>query len=121
MLFVFLRAACNLVFAQLLRLGQTKRPQTLGVVTVNYLVATLASLALAGLHGRPHYVPSTLGLGALGGVSYIVSMLLLLPAMRRSGLSVAVAVLQLAILVPVAYAMLVFREMPSRAQWVGIA
>jgi drug/metabolite transporter (DMT)-like permease len=121
MLFLFLRALCNVVFAQLLRLGQTKRPQTLGVVTVNYLVATLASLALACLRGRLHYAPPTLGLGALGGVSYIVSMLLLLPAMRRSGLSVAVAVLQLAILVPVAYAMLVFGEMPSRAQWVGMA
>src|SRR5205085_227484 len=64
--------------------------------------------------------PPTLGLGALGGVGYIVSILLLMPAMRRSGVSVAVAVLQLAILWPVAYAMLVFGEMPSRAQWVGM-
>src|SRR6266446_5053371 len=119
--FLCLRAVCNVVFAQLLRLGQTKRPQTLGVVTVNYLVATLASLALACLRGRVHYVPPTLGLGALGGVGYIVSMLLLLPAMRRSGVSISVAVLQLAILWPVAYAMLVFGEMPSPAQWVGMA
>jgi len=120
MLFVFLRALCNTLFAQLLRLGQAKRPQTLGVITINYGVATLASLVLAVFHRHAHYLPPTLALGALGGVAYIVSILLFMPAMRRSGVSVAVAVLQLAILWPVAYAMLVFGEMPSPAQWVGM-
>lgn len=120
MLFIVLRALCNTLFAQLLRLGQAQRPQMLGVITVNYLVATLASLLLAGLRGSVHYLPPTLGLGALGGVGYIASILLLMPAMRSSGVSVAVAVLQLAILWPVAYAMLVFGEMPSPAQWLGI-
>ena len=91
------------------------------MITVNYLVATLVSLILAGLHGSAHYRQATLGLGTLGGVGYIASILLLMPAMRDSGVSVAVAVLQLAILWPVAYAMLVFREMPSAAQWVGMA
>src|SRR5690242_6238821 len=119
MQFLVFRALCNVTFAQLLRLGQTKRPQTLGVVTINYLIATLASLALAVLRGRLHYLPVTLGLGGVGGISYIVSMLLLLPAMRRSGVSIAVAVLQLAILCPVAYAMVVFGEMPSHSQWIG--
>src|SRR2546425_9624294 len=121
MLYVFLRALCNTLFAQLLRLGQAKRPQTLGVITVNYGVATLASLVLAVLHQRVQYLSPTLGLGALGGVAYIVSILLFMPAMRRSGVSVAVAVLQLAILWPVAYAMVMFGEMPSPAQWVGMA
>ena len=121
MLFVVLRALANTLFAQLLRLGQAKRPQTLGVITINYGVATLASLLLAGFRRRAPYLPQTLGLGALGGVAYITSILLLMPAMRRSGVSVAVAVLQLAVLRPVAYAMLVFGEMPSRAQWVGMA
>jgi drug/metabolite transporter (DMT)-like permease len=121
MLFVFLRALSNTLFAQLLRLGQARRPQTLGLITVNYLVATLASLVLAVLHRRLHYLPPTVALGTLGGVAYIVSILLFMPAMRRSGVSVAVAVLQLAILCPVAYAMVVFGELPSRAQWVGMA
>src|SRR5947209_13111559 len=98
MLFVFLRALSNTLFAQLLRLGQAKRPQTLGVITVNYGVATLASLVLISIHGRVRCHPPTLGLGALGGVAYIVSILLLMPAMRRSGIAVAVAVLQLAVL-----------------------
>src|SRR5437588_73298 len=121
MLFVLLRAVSNALFAQTLRLSQAKRPQTLGVITVNYGVATLVSLLLAGLHGSAHYRRATLGLGTLGGVGYIASILLLMPAMRDSGVSIAVAVLQLAILWPVAYAMLVFGEMPSRPQWVGMA
>jgi drug/metabolite transporter (DMT)-like permease len=60
-------------------------------------------------------------LGVLGGVGYVVSILLMMPAMRRSGVSVAVAVLQLAVLWPIAYAMVVFGELPSRPQSVGIA
>jgi drug/metabolite transporter (DMT)-like permease len=121
MLFVVLRAVCNALFAQTLRLSQAKRPQTLGVITVNYGVATLVSLLLTRLHAPPHYLPPTLELGLLGGVGYIGSILLLMPAMRESGVSIAVAVLQLAILWPVAYAMVVFHELPSPAQWAGMA
>ena len=121
MLFVVLRAVSNTAFAQMLRLGQVKRERTLGVITVNYLVATLVSLLLATVHGRPRYLPPTVILGVLGGVGYVVSILLMMPAMRRSGVSVAVAVLQLAILWPVAYAMVVFGELPSRLQWAGMA
>src|SRR5947209_5475214 len=119
MLFVFLRALCNTAFAQLLRLGQVKRPRTLGVITINYLVATVLSLLLAELRGGVRFLPPTVGFGLLGGVGYIASILLMMPAMRESGVSVAVAVLQLAILVPVAFAMVVFKELPSPPQWVG--
>src|SRR3954470_22921247 len=121
MLFIVLRAVCNALCAQFLRLGQGQRPHMLGVITVNYAVATLVSLALAGWHGPVRYLPTTVGLGALGGVAYIASILVLMPAMRESGVAVSVAVLQLAILWPVAYAMLAFGEIPSPAQWVGIA
>jgi drug/metabolite transporter (DMT)-like permease len=120
MLFIFLRALSNTLFVQLLRLGQARRPQTVGLITVNYLMATLVSLLLAGFHGRVHYLPPTVGLGVLGGVAYIVSILLMMPAMQRSGVAVVFAVVQLAILWPIAYAMLVFGEMPSGGQWVGM-
>src|SRR5215212_5861442 len=120
MLFIILRAVCNTVFAQLLRLSQSRRPQTLGVITVNYLVATLLSLALAQSRGDVRYLPPTVGFGLLGGVGYIVSILLLMPAMRASGLAVAMAVLQLSVLVPVGFAMVVFGELPSPAQGIGI-
>jgi drug/metabolite transporter (DMT)-like permease len=119
--YIFLRALCNTAFAQMLRLSQAKRPQPLGVITVNYLVATLVSLILAALRGRLSYHPPTLYLGALGGVGYVLSILVLMPAMRGSGVAVTVAVLQLAVLWPVAYAMLAFREMPSGPQWIGMA
>jgi drug/metabolite transporter (DMT)-like permease len=121
MLFVLLRAVCNALFAQLLRLGQEKRPQTLGVITVNYAAATLISLLLTRLHAPPRYLPATLACGVMGGIGYVGSILLLMPAMRESGVSIAVAVLQLAVLWPVAYAMVAFRELPSAAQWVGMA
>jgi drug/metabolite transporter (DMT)-like permease len=121
MLFVCLRALCNALFAQMLRLSQAKRPQTLGVITVNYGVATVVSLLLTRVHVHPRYLPPTVGLGMLGGVGYVGSILILMPAMRESGVSIAVAVLQLAILWPVAYAMVAFRELPSPAQWVGMA
>jgi drug/metabolite transporter (DMT)-like permease len=120
MLFIILRALCNTAFAQLLRLSQSRRPRTLGVITVNYLVATLVSLALAAGRGGVRYLPPTVGFGVLGGVGYIVSILLLMPAMRASGLAVAMAVLQLAVLVPVAFAMVAFHEMPSPSQALGI-
>jgi drug/metabolite transporter (DMT)-like permease len=118
--FVVLRAVFATAFAQLLRLSQAKRPQTLGVITINYLVATLASLALVSVREPVRYLPPTVGYGVLGGIGYIAAILLLMPAMRTSGVSVSVAVLQLSILVPVAFAMVAYDEWPSAAQWIGI-
>jgi drug/metabolite transporter (DMT)-like permease len=121
MLFIVLRALCNTAFAQLLRLSQARRPETMGVITVNYLVATLVSLLLTRVNDPVQYLPATVWYGLLGGVGYIVSIILLMPAMAQCGVSVSVAVLQLAVLVPVAFAMIAYGEAPSPAQWFGIA
>ncbi len=88
---------------------------------VNYIVAAiLGGLGLLLFHApMPHALSVRLGLAT--GLTYALSLLCLEIAMRTSGVSIAVAALQLSVLVPTVLSMLVFRERPGPVQCVGIA
>lgn len=120
MLYILLRVLLMTVFAQTLRYGQSRGGAVWAIVLINYALATLLCLALAAGLEQFGFSRVTLTCGLVGGIAYLVSLVLLLPAMRESGVAVSVAVLQLAVLVPVAHAMLAFGERPSAAQVVGL-
>src|SRR5579871_6508883 len=115
-----LRILFNTSFSQLLKLAQARDGEMLPAALVNYIVAALLSgVGLWIFHAPgPHAV--SLWIGAATGFFYAVSMLLLETAMRLCGVSIAVAVLQLAVLVPTVYSILFFRERPDAWQVAGI-
>jgi multidrug transporter EmrE-like cation transporter len=120
MLFILLRVLLMTLFAQLLRYSQARGGRVMSVVLVNYAFATLFCLALAVNGGELGWSGVTLACGVVGGTAYLLSLLFLLPAMDASGVAVSVAVLQLAVLVPVATSIVAFGERPSPAQVVGL-
>lgn len=119
-LFLILRILFSTSFAHLLRLSQaqTRRPFT--AVAINYLVAALACAGWTVLTGGRLHAPALI-LGTIAGITYVSSMVLQLPAMRNSGVSVTGAVLQLSMMVPVGVAVWRFHELPSAHQSAGIA
>lgn len=121
MIYILLRALLQTIFTQTVRHAQTRGGSVMGIVLINYGVATLLCLALASRDAPPGLSRPTLVYGVLGGITYLLALVLLLPAMRQSGVAISVAVLQLSVLLPVAHAMLVFGERPSPAQAVGLA
>jgi multidrug transporter EmrE-like cation transporter len=120
MLYILLRVLLMTAFAHLLRHSQARGGRVMQVVLVNYAFATLFCVALAASGGQLGFSTITLGCGALGGTAYLVSLLLLLPAMNQSGVAISVAVLQLAVLVPVTASIAAFGERPSPAQSLGL-
>jgi drug/metabolite transporter (DMT)-like permease len=120
MLFILLRVLLMTLFAQLLRFSQARGGRVMSVVLVNYAFATLFCLVLAVSGGELGGSGVTLACGAVGGAAYLLSLLFLLPAMDASGVAVSVAVLQLAVLVPVATSIVAFGERPSAAQMLGL-
>jgi multidrug transporter EmrE-like cation transporter len=120
MLFILLRVLFMTAFAQLLRFSQARGGRVMSVVLVNYAFATLFCLALAVNGAELGWSGVTLACGVVGGAAYLLSLLLLLPAMNESGVAVSVAVLQLAVLVPVATSIVAFGERPSLAQMLGL-
>lgn len=120
MTYLLLRILFNTTFSQLLRLAQVRDGQMLPAALVNYGVAALLGGIGFFLLKAPPPHPVSLLLGAATGVTYAVSLLGLEAAMHTSGISIAVAVLQLAVLVPTVASILFFHERPDAWQVVGI-
>lgn len=119
MAFLLLRIVFTVAFSHLLRFSQARTRRPLLAATVNYGMAGLACSLWAGATGSlPHW--PTLVLGALAGFTYVTSLVMMLPAMRKSGVSVTGAVVQLSMMAPVPVAILRFGEYPNAWQTVGI-
>jgi drug/metabolite transporter (DMT)-like permease len=120
MTYLALRILFNVAFSHLLRLTQARASNQILTAFVNYLAAAVACGVWAVAAGRPVHAV-TAGLGALAGLTYVTSMVLWLPAMRQSGVSVVGAVSQLALMLPVAVSVWRFREIPTAYQTLGIS
>src|SRR6185369_16797976 len=101
-----LRILFNTAFAQLLKLAQARDGHMLPAACVNYIVAALlggVGLLLFPSPAPPHDLSVCLGLAT--GLTYALSLLGLEVAVRTSGVSIAVAILQLSVLVPTVLSM----------------
>jgi drug/metabolite transporter (DMT)-like permease len=121
LIFLCLRIVFNTAFAQLLKMAQARDGHMLPAACVNYIVAALLGGLGLLLFPSPA-TPQTLSiqLGLATGLTYALSLLGLEVAVRTSGVSIAVAILQLAVLVPTVVSMIAFREQPGPVQGVGI-
>ncbi len=120
MLFLLLRILFTVAFSHLLRFSQARTRRPLVAAAINYGVAAAACAGWAGAAGVPPH-PVTLWLGAAAGFTYVLSLVLMLPAMRQSGVSVTGAVVQLSLMLPVAVAIWRFGEVPNALQIAGMA
>jgi drug/metabolite transporter (DMT)-like permease len=119
MLFLLLRILFTLSFSHLIRLSQARTRRPMAAAAVNYVVAAVGCVIWV-MVVRGGASGETLFLGSVAGVIYVVSMVMLLPAMRASGVAVVGAVTQLSMMMPVAVAVWRFREYPSALQTAGI-
>jgi drug/metabolite transporter (DMT)-like permease len=118
--FLFLRVVFNLAFSQLLKMAQERDGELLPAALVNYLIASAVALLFLLLGHPPSPQPVSVLLGIATGVTYAVSLLGLEIIMGLSGVSIAVAILNLSVLVPTAAAILFFHERPDAWQVMGI-
>jgi drug/metabolite transporter (DMT)-like permease len=120
MLFLLLRILFTIAFSHLLRLSQARTPHPIGAAAVNYAVAALACSAWTAW-ARCGWHPHTALLGGLAGFTYVTSLVMILPAMKRSGVSLVGAVTQLSLMAPVGVSIWRFHEYPNAFQSGGIA
>ena len=119
MLFLLLRILFTVSFSHLLRLSQARTRRPMAAAAINYLVAAVICGAWAWAAGGAAH-PLTLVLGGLAGFTYVTSLVMMLPAMRQSGVSVTGAVVQLSLMLPVGVAIWRFGEYPNAFQTAGI-
>ncbi len=112
MLLLIVIVLCGAGFALTTRAAQRRDTDTVAVGAINYAFAALIAWALASL-SEPAAAPETLRIGILGGITYVVAYLFLLPSLRQKGTAIAASVMQLGVLVPIAGALLIWDERPE--------
>lgn len=110
----------QVLMALWLKWGETHGQDRLMVMVVNYAVASLLALGWWWGEGAPPPDEITLWLGLLGGVMYTVSLLLWMVAISAAGLGVATAFMRLSVLWPTLMSVLMFAEIPTIFQLVGV-
>jgi drug/metabolite transporter (DMT)-like permease len=103
-------------FSLIVRDAQLRGRNLWAVGAVNYMTAATIHLARWGLSPVSPISPTTLLLGAFGGLVYSGSYLLLFRFMQTRGVSVATAILRLSVIIPVALSILAWGERPDAMQ-----
>jgi len=87
----------------------------------NYLVAAGLAVGLWLVRGAHGFSWPTLVLGLVGGIFYAGGMIIWMVAIRSSGIGMSTAALRMGVVWPVLVSLVIFDEVPSLYQSVGIA
>ena len=106
--------------ATLLKHGEVRGADRLGVMGVNYILASL----LAGYvwHQEGSVIPSnlTIGLGLMGGIFFVGVLFIWLSAIAHHGMAVSTAIMRLGVVWPILISVIFFSETPTALQLTGI-
>ena len=107
-----------------MRLGEKHVKNEMGMFMANYAVCLLLSLLyLNGNEGSPiagELTLTTAFLGGICGILYLVNFILLKYNMKKNGVVLSSTFMKLGVLIPTLMAIIVFKEIPTGIQVIGI-
>ena len=107
-----------------MRIGTEKVEHNYGMLTMNYVACTLLALIHNGFDNLPKFGPDltmTIGLGAIAGIIYLVSFVLMQSNIEKNGVVLSSVFMKLGLLVPMLVSIVFFGEMPGMLQIIGFA
>lgn len=123
MLWLVLAVLCNLSIATLFKYSERRGLDRAALLTVNYVVAGAIALVLiaSGANGQTlSYNSGLLALGIGTGVLFIGGYYLFAFSIREAGMGLATAIVKIAVALPVLASWLIWDEIPSPPQIVGL-
>jgi drug/metabolite transporter (DMT)-like permease len=119
--FLALAVLATSAFMWIMKLSQERGYSVLAVGGANYLTAAAVAVSLTSVHDL-RAVPVGLWLVAsASGVGFVLTYLLLIPALRHYGVAIPTAAVQVSMVVPVFLAPLLWHERLGPAQALGVA
>ena len=121
---LILSIICSALISILMRYGENRIQNKMGMFIANYAVCSVLSRVFIG---RKPLFTNAEGwwlvalFGAIAGVLYLVSFVLLQKNISKNGLSVSAVFMKLGVLVPTVMALVIFHEQPHLTQFAGIA
>lgn len=122
MLFLCLAVLSSCAISLIMRLSADKVSAKLSMLSVNYLICSALSAAYAGFDlicPAETGFSTTVGLGAVGGILFLISFMLLQWNTAKNGIVLSSVFMKLGLLVPMVLSVLFFHELPTWLQVAG--
>lgn len=123
MLFLILAVASSSLIAVAMRATEEKRRSAMGMFVVNYLVCSVISCLFAGRIAFFSPLPGfgrAMVLGSITGALYLLNFVLYRLNIEKNGMAMASTFMKLGVVISTLIAVVVFREVPSLLQVLGI-
>jgi drug/metabolite transporter (DMT)-like permease len=125
MIYLGLAVACSLAIGMIFKYAGREEMDRTALLTVNYLAAVAVAVGLLALGGRSvgeglSLSSSLIGLGVGTGALLIAGFFVLMVATDVAGMSLAIGVMRVSVVIPFMASWLVWNEVPTPAQGVGL-
>ena len=121
MLFLALAVSCSLAIAVVFKVAERRDLDRTALLTVNYLAAAALAVVLQGVEPEGEVTAGLVALGVGQGVLFIAGFWLFSLAIREAGMGLAAGVMRLSVVVPFLASWLIWDEVPTPWQLVGLA
>lgn len=123
MFYLILAIVSSALVSILMRLSEGRSKNNISMLAMNYLMCSILAAAFAGpdklLPGGDGF-GLTLGLGAIGGVCYLGSFMLLQWNIYKNGVVLPTTFMKLGVIIPTLLSIVVFGEKPRAIQVIGV-
>ena len=122
MLYLLLAIASSAMVSVVMRLSTNKVQGNVSMLAMNYLMCMCMAAAYTGFGNLlPNHenLPRTIGMGAVHGILYLVSFVLLQVNVKKNGVVLSATFMKLGLLVPMMLSVFMFQEIPAVTQAVG--
>ncbi len=111
----------NFVFAMTLRLARGRQYHYLTVGTINYAIAAALAVTWAMLSDIPSFDPLVILLGAINGLQYQLSLVVLFTVVELVGIGITFGFIRLSVALPTFASIFLWGEQPAVLQVMGLA
>ena len=111
----------NFVFAMSLRMARGRQYHYLTVGTINYAIASVFAVGWVVLNGIPALDLTVIILGAINGLQYQISLVVLFTVVELVGIGITFGIIRLSVALPTLASIFLWGEQPAALQVVGLA
>lgn len=123
-MYIILCAVTSVLIAHFLKVSETKKFNTVRILTVNYLVAFVVAFGSSGSVSLQKINTEELGwvllLGVVVGAIFIANFFIYSKSVHYNGVGVSVAAMRISLIVPVILSTFWYLELLSLMQWIGV-
>ncbi len=125
MLYLMLAVACNLAIAMILKYAGRQGMDRVAMLAANYATAVILAVFFLTFGGAPsgralHLDPGLVALGVFAGTLFIENFFIYAYATHVAGMSLAIAVMRVAVVIPFMASWWIWGETPTPAQGAGL-